>query len=87
MPVFSFRKPEFKFGVIGEPDTEPKPRRVSKRKPALATPKVLAQTGLHRDILRDAARKALLPGKRLSKSGHVYWETRRNRSDAFKSNL
>lgn len=31
---------------------------------------------------RDASRKALMPGKRISKSGKVYWETRKNRSDA-----
>jgi len=35
----------------------------------------------------DAKRKALLPGKRISKSGKVYWETRKNRSDARKSNV
>ena len=30
----------------------------------------------------DAKRKALAPGKRISSSGKVYWETRRNRSDS-----
>jgi len=30
----------------------------------------------------DAVKKALLPGKRISKTGKVYWETRKNRSDA-----
>ena len=29
----------------------------------------------------DKERKALLAGKRISKTGHTYWETRRNRSD------
>jgi hypothetical protein len=29
----------------------------------------------------DEHLKALLPGKRMSKSGNVYWETRKNRSD------
>ena len=29
----------------------------------------------------DAARPALLPGKRISKTGHIYWECRRNRTD------
>ena len=29
----------------------------------------------------DDKRKALLPGKRISKTGNVYWETRKNRSD------
>jgi len=31
---------------------------------------------------RDIVRKALRPGKRMSKSGKIYWETRKNRSDA-----
>ncbi len=30
----------------------------------------------------DSKRKALLPGKRISKTGKTYWETRANRSDA-----
>jgi len=30
----------------------------------------------------DQSRKALMPGKRISKAGNVYWETRKNRSDA-----
>ena len=34
------------------------------------------------NIKRDAVRKALAPGKRVSKSGKIYWETRKNRSDA-----
>lgn len=29
----------------------------------------------------DAARHALLPGKRISKTGKIYWESRRSRSD------
>jgi len=31
---------------------------------------------------KDEKRKALMPGKRMSKTGKVYWETRKNRSDA-----
>jgi len=30
----------------------------------------------------DKKRDALVPGKRISKTGKVYWETRKNRSDA-----
>jgi len=30
----------------------------------------------------DSKRKALLPGKRISKTGKIYWETRKSRSDA-----
>lgn len=33
------------------------------------------------DIQWDRAIKALKPGKRISASGNIYWETRRNRSD------
>lgn len=29
----------------------------------------------------DRPRMALLPGKRISRTGKVYWETRKNRSD------
>ena len=35
----------------------------------------------------DEARKALMPGKRISKSGKVYWETRKNRSDSGSTNI
>lgn len=35
----------------------------------------------------DSKRQALMPGKRISKSGNVYWETRKNRSDAKGSNI
>ena len=34
------------------------------------------------NIKRDMVRKALMPGKRISKTGKVYWETRKNRSDS-----
>ena len=34
----------------------------------------------------DIKRKALAPGKRISKTGKVYWESRRNRSD-LKDNI
>ena len=45
--------------------------------------KTLPQVALSKtDKLIDSKRKALLPGKRISKSGKVYWETRANRSDA-----
>ncbi len=41
---------------------------------------VLDQVGMS-NTKKDAARKALAPGKRISKSGNTYWETRKNRSD------
>ena len=42
--------------------------------------KVLDQVGKS-NLSRDVRRKALAPGKRISSSGNVYWETRKNRSD------
>lgn len=39
------------------------------------------------DASRDKARKALAAGKRISKTGKVYWETRSNRSDKIGSKL
>ena len=39
------------------------------------------------DIPRDKSRHALLPGKRISKNGNVYWESRKSRSDAKGSNV
>jgi len=36
---------------------------------------------------RDKARKSLPPGKRISKSGKIYWESRVNRSDLTGSNI
>jgi hypothetical protein len=36
---------------------------------------------------RDEVRKALLSGKRMSKNGNIYWETRKNRSDGKGSNI
>ena len=50
------------------------------------SPKVLRvikhQTG-KTDIPVDRSVTALRPGKRLSKTGRVYWETRKNRSDVI----
>ena len=35
----------------------------------------------------DSKRHALLPGKRVSRNGNIYWETRKNRSDAKGSEI
>ena len=43
--------------------------------------KILEQTGKKPSMVRDLSRKALAPGQRISKTGKVYWETRKNRSD------
>ena len=42
--------------------------------------KVLPQVG-KTTVRIDDKRKALAPGKRISSSGKIYWETRKNRSD------
>lgn len=39
------------------------------------------------DYERDVTRKALLSGKRISKNGNTYWETRKNRSDQSGSKI
>jgi len=41
----------------------------------------MEQTGHRVSVEADRSRFALLPGKRLSSSGNIYWETRKNRSD------
>ncbi len=43
--------------------------------------RTLKQVGTS-DTKRDSARKALMPGKRISKTGKTYWEGRKNRSDS-----
>jgi len=62
------------FGVKGEVDLRPetKPQEF----------KTLQQIG-KTNIFKDLKRIARLPGKRISKTGKVYWETRKNRSDAL----
>jgi hypothetical protein len=59
-----------------------------KKQRKLRRPRVLKiadyQTGKRASLRLDRKRKALPPGKRISKSGKVYWETRRNRSDLRK---
>lgn len=49
--------------------------------------RILPQTGKRISVPRDAARGALLPGKRVSRNGKTYWETRKNRSDAPLKNI
>ena len=42
--------------------------------------RVLKQVGRSNKNV-DMERRALMPGKRISKTGKVYWETRKNRTD------
>ena len=44
------------------------------------------QTGTS-DKKRDEARKAMPSGKRISKTGKIYYESRKNRSDIFGKNI
>lgn len=53
----------------------------AKRKATKKTYVKLRQTGTMKSKEMDAARKALKPGKRVSKAGNVYYEYRANRSD------
>ena len=46
----------------------------------------LPQVGTTNKMI-DASRKALASGKRISKNGNVYWETRKNRSDSKGTNI
>ncbi|MCG3218556.1 MAG: hypothetical protein KAR35_06105 [Candidatus Heimdallarchaeota archaeon] len=55
--------------------------------PQKAIERVLPQVKDTKSIPRDAARKARLPGKRISKTGKIYWESRSSRSDKRGSNL
>lgn len=43
--------------------------------------KVMKQTGKRISVPRDRARSARLPGKKISRTGKIYWESRSNRSD------
>ena len=49
--------------------------------------RILKQTGSRDSIARDKSRAANLPGKRISKFGKIYWETRKNRSDDLGKNI
>jgi len=45
------------------------------------------QTGVRKSIKKDRDRKAMPPGKRKSKSGKIYYEYRRNRTDKPKKKI
>jgi len=57
-------------------------KKLTKKEKAAGILEVLDQIPRTRiDYMKDAARDAKLPGKRLSKNGNIYWEQRENRSD------
>lgn len=53
----------------------------------MAKKKTYRQTGKRKSVKADRKRKAKAPGRRKSKSGKYYTETRRNRSDKKGSRL
>jgi len=59
-----------------------KPKKATKFNPMseAKTVRVLKQVGKS-NLQWDEPRRALPPGKRISRTGKIYWETRRNRSD------
>jgi len=63
----------------------PKKKKKRGRRPRVLR-SVKWQTGRRKSKAKDKARKAMKPGKRVSRTGRLYWETRRNRSD-LKDNL
>jgi len=50
------------------------------------TLKILKQKGTS-NLKIDEKRTAMLPGKRISKTGKIYFESRRNRSDSLGSKV
>jgi hypothetical protein len=72
------------FGMGGKKKRAKSSRKSKRLKLPRVIKKVNYQTGKRKSIKMDRAKKALPPGKRISKSGKMYWETRRNRSDLKK---
>ena len=63
-----------------------KTKLVFRKAKTLAVKKQTGKEGVNKQA--DKARKALKPGIRISKTGHIYYETRANRSDVNpKTNL
>ena len=59
----------------------------TKNQPKQKLIRELPQVQDTKSIPKDAARKARLPGKRISRTGKVYWESRSSRSDKRGTNL
>jgi hypothetical protein len=60
--------------------TKKRKKKITQRQPKTIqrSPK---QSGILKSLERDIVRIALPPGKRISRTGNFYWETRINRSD------
>lgn len=52
-----------------------------KKNKLIKTTKNMHQSGKTPNFEYDVARMAMQPGLRISSSGKMYWETRKNRSD------
>jgi hypothetical protein len=63
----------------------PKTLKYNNQKRILRTLPQTQKKGVNK--VRDRERKALMPGKRISRTGKVYWETRASRSDQKGSRL
>lgn len=64
-------------------DEEFKTIKVQSLRKSLSVVPQVGKTSMPRDIMR----KALPSGKRISKTGKIYYETRKNRSDAIGSKI
>ena len=84
MSIYSnpYGKRKVTMGLRDDTVTPPKEAQIN-----VAAAGVLKQTGSVKSLSRDQGRKASPPGKRISKSGNVYWESRASRSDLPGSNL
>lgn len=75
--------------IIKAEAKKPVAKKTVAKKPAARKPKtsLIAPKGTNRSVRRDSKRQALPPGKRVSKTGRVYYERRANRADAGKQML
>ena len=61
----------------------PRASPLSKCLPRTIKP-IKKQSGYRKSYWKDQWTKAMRPGKRISRTGNIYWETRKNRSDINK---
>lgn len=80
--IYPEYKKEFLQSLKAKKAKKETPKKTQPAKPQTELLKFMKQTGQSNEKV-DAARWAISPGKRRSKSGNIYWETRKNRSDDF----
>lgn len=73
--------------IIKAEAKKPVAKKTAAKKPSARKPKtsLVAPKGTKRSVRRDSKRQALPPGRRVSKTGRVYYERRANRADAKQS--